>query len=46
MDSSQVKSNPSFLNEMTYSFTDVGVAVIGMTFKSKFLWDHIIKKKR
>jgi hypothetical protein len=42
---SQAKSNPSLLNEMTYTFNDVGISVFGLTFKSEFLWDHIIKQK-
>jgi len=42
---SQLKSNPSFLSEMTYTFNDVGMSVIGLTFKSEFLWEHIIKQK-
>jgi hypothetical protein len=42
---SQIKSNPSFLKNITYTFTDEGVTVTGMTFKSEFLWEHIIKEK-
>lgn len=42
---SQIKSNPSLLKEMTYTFTEAGLAVTGMTFKSEFLWEHIIKQK-
>ena len=42
---SQAKSNPSFLNEMTFNFTDVGVSVTGLTFKTELLWKYIIKQK-
>lgn len=42
---SQIKSDPSFLNDMTYTFNEQGVAVTGSTFKSEFLWQHIIKQK-
>ena len=42
---SQIKSNSSFLNEMSYTFNEAGVAVTGMTFKSEFSWNHIIKQK-
>jgi hypothetical protein len=41
----QFKSNPSFQNDMTYTFGDNGVACQGLTFKSEFLWTHIIKEK-
>lgn len=41
----QVKSNPNLLNDMTYTFTDTGMTVTGMTFKSEFSWEHIIKQK-
>ena len=41
----QLKSNPSFLKNITYTFTDEGITVTGMTFKSEFLWEHIIKEK-
>jgi len=41
----QIKSNPSLLNDMTYAFSDTGFAVTGMTFKSEFSWEHIIKQK-
>jgi hypothetical protein len=33
----QLKSNPSFLNEMTYTFTKSGLSIVGLTFKSEFL---------
>ena len=42
---SQAKSNPSFLNEMTYTFNDVGISVTGLTFKTELLWEYIIKQK-
>lgn len=42
---SQLKSNPNFLNEMTYTFNETGMAVRGTTFKSEFSWKHIIKQK-
>jgi len=41
----QIKSNPSFLKDITYKFTDEGMAVTGTTFKSEFLWEHIIRQK-
>ena len=41
----QFKSNPSFQNDMTYTFGEDGVAIQGFTFKSEFLWAHIIKQK-
>jgi hypothetical protein len=42
---SQVKSNPSLLNDMTFTFNEQGIAVTGLTFKSEFLWEHIIKQR-
>ena len=42
---SQAKSNPSLLNDMTYTFNEESMAVNGLTFKSEFLWEHIIKQK-
>jgi hypothetical protein len=42
---SQIKSNPSLLNDMTYTFDEESMAVNGLTFKSEFLWEHIIKQK-
>ena len=39
------KSNPSFKNDITYTFTDNAVFCQGLTFKSEFLWTHIIKQK-
>lgn len=41
----QFASNPSFQNEIIYTFSDNGVASQGLTFKSEFLWTHIIKQK-
>jgi hypothetical protein len=41
----QFASNPSFQNDMTYTFRDSGFAVQGLTFKSEFLWAHIVKQK-
>lgn len=42
---SQIRSNPSFLKEMTYTFTEAGLSVTGMTFKSEFLWGNVLKQK-
>jgi hypothetical protein len=41
----QFTSNPSFQNDMAYTFGDNGIAIQGTTFKSEFLWSHIIKQK-
>lgn len=41
----QFTSNPSFQNDMTFTFGESGVAIQGLTFKSEFLWTHIIKQK-
>ncbi|TAD86175.1 MAG: hypothetical protein EAY75_09210, partial [Bacteroidetes bacterium] len=41
----QFKSNPSFKNDITYTFTDSSVSCQGLTFKSEFLWTPIIKQK-
>jgi len=41
----QVKSNSNLLSDMTYTFTDEGMTVTGITFKSEFSWEHIIKLK-
>jgi hypothetical protein len=30
---------------MTYTFNEESMAVNGLTFKSEFLWEHIIKQK-
>lgn len=42
---SQLKSNPSILQDITYGFTESGMTVAGLTFKSEFSWEHIIKQK-
>lgn len=41
----QFKSNPSFSHDLTYTFSNSGFVVKGLTFKSEFLWEHIIKQK-
>ena len=41
----QFLSNPSFQNDINYTFSNNGVAVNSLTFKSEFLWEHIIKQK-
>ncbi|MET3128973.1 hypothetical protein ABID42_004095 [Arcicella rosea] len=41
----QFTSNPTFQDDITYTFSDRGVAVKGLTFNSDFLWSHIIKQK-
>ncbi|RZL34121.1 MAG: hypothetical protein EOO96_10890 [Pedobacter sp.] len=41
----QFTSNPNFQHNMAYTFGDEGIAVKGLTFKSEFLWEHIIKQK-
>jgi hypothetical protein len=41
----QFTSNPSFQNDIIYTFNNNGVACKGLTFKSEFLWAHIIKQK-
>jgi len=41
----QFTSNPSFENDMTFTFSDSGVVIHGVTFKSEFIWAHIIKQK-
>lgn len=41
----QFKSNQSFKNDITYTFTDNSVSCQGLTFKSEFLWTHIIKQR-
>ncbi|TFF34655.1 YcxB family protein [Mucilaginibacter psychrotolerans] len=41
----QLKSNPSLLSDMHYTFTDLGMTVTGKTFKSEFSWEHIMKQK-
>ena len=41
----QLKSNPSFLNEITYTFNEEKILVEGITFKSELTWAHILKQK-
>lgn len=41
----QFTSNPSFQHDITYTFGESGIAIQGTTFKSEFLWTHIIKQK-
>jgi hypothetical protein len=41
----QFISNPSFKNDITYTFSETGITVQGLTFKGKFVWAHIIKQK-
>jgi hypothetical protein len=38
-------SNPSLQHEIKYTFSDSGIIVQGLTFKSELLWTHIIKQK-
>lgn len=45
MSVNQLKSNPSLLSDVTYTFTDTRMGVKGLTFKSEYLWEHIIKQK-
>jgi hypothetical protein len=42
---SQFKSNPSFQNDITYIFSEEGLVVVGITFKTEFSWQHILKQK-
>lgn len=41
----QLKSNPSLLDDMHYTFGENGVAVQGLTFKGESEWTHFIKYK-
>lgn len=41
----QFRSNPSFQNEMTFTFSEDGYMVQGLNFKAEFQWAHIIKRK-
>jgi hypothetical protein len=41
----QFISNPSFKNEIKYTFGENGMEVEGLTFKGEFLWSHIIKQR-
>lgn len=38
-------SNPEFQKDITYTFSETGISCNGTTFKSEFLWAHIIKQK-
>ena len=41
----QFISNPSFQNDIKYTFSENGMTVQGLTFKGEFVWAHIIKQK-
>jgi hypothetical protein len=41
----QFISNPSFRDDIKYTFGEKGMAVEGITFKGEFLWTHIIRQK-
>ena len=41
----QFASNPSFQNDLHYTFSDQGITVTGLTIKSEFVWAHIIKQR-
>ena len=41
----QFVSNPSFKNDITYTFSETGMTTQGLTFKGEFVWTHIIKQK-
>ena len=41
----QFISNPSFQNDIIYTFSENGMTVQGLTFKGEFVWTHIIKQK-
>ena len=41
----QFISNPSFQNDIKYTFSENGLTVQGLTFKGEFVWTHIIKQK-
>ncbi|MEO5777653.1 MAG: YcxB family protein [Flavobacterium sp.] len=41
----QFNSNPSFRNDIKYTFGENGLLVEGTTFKAEYLWAHIIKQK-
>ena len=40
----QFTSNPSYQNDITYTFNENGITCQGLTFKSEFLWTHITKQ--
>lgn len=41
----QFISNPSFQNDIKYTFSEIGIKVQGLTFKGEFVWAYIIKQK-
>jgi YcxB-like protein len=41
----QFNSNPSFKNDIIFTFNENGMKTEGMTFKGEFTWKHIIKQK-
>ena len=41
----QFVSNPSFQNDIIYTFSENGMTVQGLMFKGEFVWTHIIKQK-
>jgi len=41
----QFKSNPSFQNDISYTFSEDGILIQGITFKSEVAWVHIMKQK-
>jgi hypothetical protein len=41
----QFRSNPSFQNDIRYTFGDDGIMMQGITFKSEVSWPHIIRQK-
>jgi len=41
----QFKSNPSFQNDIIYTFSEDGIVIQGITFKSEISWAHITKQK-
>lgn len=41
----QFVSNPSFKNDIKYTFGETGMTAKGLTFKGEFVWTHIIKQK-
>jgi hypothetical protein len=41
----QFKSNPSFQNDIIYTFSEDGIVIQGITFKSEVSWVHITKHK-
>jgi hypothetical protein len=41
----QFKSNSSFQNDIIYTFSEDGILIQGITFKSEVSWAHIMKQK-